>query len=272
VTARINVGKLQENLQTKKLGKGIVFLCKTDSTNDYASNLAEWNAAEGTVVVAGTQGMGRGRLGRSWASPAGGLWFSVILRPKLKPAEAWKLMFVASLAVADTLNALYGLKIEIKWPNDLLVDGKKVCGILSEMSSVTENVNFVVVGIGINANLNVRKAFSKQLKNDVTSLRDELGHDVWLEQLLKSLLEVLEARYEVFINHGWIRVLSDWKKYAAFLGCNVRVEDQGVEYSGLAVDVDDDGALVLRLKNGKLRRFLVGDIHLYASQVHLKTP
>ena len=258
----VNVDRLQEGLRTRRFGRTILFLREVGSTNDLAKELASYGVVEGTVVVAETQTAGRGRLGREWVSPKGGLWFSVILKPKLKPAEAVGLVFVAGLAVAEALRELYAVQVETKWPNDVLLKGRKVCGILSEMSTVDEKVNYVTVGVGVNANFDVEKAFPEELRANATSLENELGRKVKLEELFKALLEKLENVYELFLKEGFAPVLGKWKTYAGFLGSQVEVTSGTEKWVGLASDVGNDGALVMKLGDGTVKRVFVGDATL----------
>jgi len=264
MSSKIRVNKLQDGLCTKSLGKSIIFSREIDSTNEWAKELATYKAQEGTVVIAETQTGGRGRLDREWISPAGGLWFSIVLSPKLRPTEAVKLTFVAGLAVAEVLSQMFDLEVETKWPNDVLVKGRKVCGILTEMNTTGDNVNFVVVGVGVNANFDVEKVFSENLKKVATSLENELGQKVQLEELFKRLLEKLENLYELLISEGFNPILKRWKIYAGFLGHEVEVTSLTEKMSGLALDVDHEGALVLRLEDKTRRRVFVGDISLRA--------
>ena len=258
----VNVDRLQEGLRTKRFGRNILFLRMAGSTNDLAKELAGYGTVEGTVVVAETQTAGRGRLGRAWVSPKGGLWFSVILRPELKPAEAVGLVFMAGLAVAEVLHELYEMSVETKWPNDVLVNGRKVCGILSEMNTMGEKVNYVTVGVGVNVNLDVKKAFPEELRANATSLENELGRKVKLEELFKVLLENLENIYELFLEEGLASVLGKWKTYAGFLGCRVEVTSGADKWVGVASDVGNDGALVMKLGDGTVKRVFVGDATL----------
>jgi len=260
VSAKINVDMLQRGLKTRCLGRHVFFSGKVDSTNNWAKELASFGAGEGLVTVAETQSAGRGRLDREWISPAGGLWFSAILKPNLKPHEAVKLVFVAGLAVAEVFSEFYGLRVETKWPNDILVNRRKVCGLLAEMNTVGDTVNYVVIGIGVNANFDVKKALPEELWKNATSLQSELGRKVQLETLFRALLEKLEKVYELFMKEGFRPVLEEWKKYAFFLGRQVEVTIQRENVSGLALDVDQDGALVLKLENGRTKQVFVGDI------------
>jgi len=256
------VDKLQEGLQTKRFGRSIFFRREVGSANDWAKELARMGAEEGTVAIAETQTAGRGRLGRKWISPRGGLWFSVVLRPKTSPSEAVGLVFVAGLVVAEVLQEKFGLKVETKWPNDVLVKGKKVCGILAEMNTKGRTVNFVVLGFGLNANFLVEQVFPKSLKKAATSLEKELGRKVQLEELFKAMLEKLESKYDQCGERGLAFLLVEWRKYAAFLGRKVEVRSGSEKLHGVALDVDDDGALVLRLEDGATKCLLAGDVSL----------
>lgn len=259
--ANIDLNKLLEGLDTKRVGKSIFFKRSVASTNSWARRFARFGACDGTVFLAESQTAGRGRLKRKWVSPAGGLWFSVVFRSKLKLAEAFGLVFVASLTVAEVLEELYGLKTQVKWPNDVLVDSKKVCGILAETKSDGESVEYVVVGIGINASFGV-KFLPEDLWKIATSLEDELGRKIELELLLKALLERLERLCGVFFEKGFCVVLDEWKKYAGFLGCQVDVVSMDERLTGLALDVDSGGSLVLKLGDGTVRHVFAGDVVL----------
>jgi len=262
VQANIDLNKLQEGLDTKRVGRSIFFKRSVGSTNSWARRFARLGACDGTVFLAESQTAGRGRLKRKWVSPAGGLWFSVVLRPRLKLAEAFGLVFVASLAVAEVLEELYGLKTQVKWPNDVLVDSKKICGILAETKLESKNVEYVVVGVGINANFGVKKSLSEDLWKTATSLEDELGRKIELELLLKALLEKLERLCGVFLEKGFRVVLDEWKKYVGFLGCQVDVVTMDERLTGLALDVDNSGCLVLKLGDGTVKHVFAGDVVL----------
>jgi BirA family biotin operon repressor/biotin-[acetyl-CoA-carboxylase] ligase len=210
----MNVDKIQESLRAKKFGKTIILLRKVDSTNSFAKKLARYGAAEGTVVIAEEQTAGRGRHRRKWFSPKGGLYFSVVLRPKMKVSETVGIVVAAGLAIAKTLSENYGLTVETKWPNDVLLDGKKVCGILTEVNSVGEKVNYAVVGIGINANSAVSKEFPEELKPIATSLKEKFKKRISLEDLLKQCLEKFEEVYGSYVKLGFQPILEEWMKYS----------------------------------------------------------
>lgn len=262
MSADIKLEKLQESLQTRRFGKCIYFSRCVNSTNDWAKELASSGAEEGTVTVAQTQTAGRGRAGREWISPRGGLWFSIVLKPTKRAREASQLVFVASLVVAEVLQEKYGLKTETKWPNDVLVNDKKICGILTEMRTKEERVNFAIVGVGVNANFLVDEVLPASVKAVATSVEFELRKRIRLESLLRALLEKMENVYERYERAGFAPVLEEWKRYAGFLGRSVVVTDRNERLNGLALDVDVEGALILRLEDGTTRRIFVGDVAL----------
>ena len=186
---------MKNKLQTDFIGQEIYHFTEVTSTNDVAKELAIKGAKEGTIVIAESQSCGKGRLGRKWVSPEGGIWFSIILRPKVDPEDALKLTLMAAAVVAKVINDMFKLKAEIKWPNDIIIDGKKLCGILTEMTTKGGKVDFVVVGVGINGNINL-DSFPKRLRKFLTSLKEELKEDIDRERLLCALLEELEQRYK----------------------------------------------------------------------------
>ena len=252
--------KLKKKLHTTILGKNIFFAHETSSTNDWAKELVEHGATEGTITIAEIQTTGRGRFGRKWISPKGGLWLSIILKPKIKPRESIKLVFLASLAVAEVLHELYTLDVQIKWPNDILINKRKVCGILIETSIVYDEINYIILGIGINANFNVQRNLPKVLWDSTTSLEDELGRKVDLEKLFKALIEKLDFLYKQFLNKEFDPILKRWKNFAKFFNHVVRIKSETTDIQGIALGIDNNGALILRLKNGSIRHIFIGNL------------
>ncbi len=259
---KINVDKLSEGLRTKRLGKHIFFTREVDSTNTWAKQLAKLGAEEGTVAIAEIQTAGRGRSGREWFSPEGSLYFSVILRPRMRASETVGLVFVAGLAVAETLREMYNLKAETKWPNDVLVNERKICGILCEMSTKGNAVDFVVAGLGVNVNFGER-TFPESIRGTATSVQNELGKTVPIERMFRTMLEKFEDSYDLYVRDGLAAVLHNWKKLACFLGREIDVVSGSELLSGVALDVDATGALVLRLRDGTVRSLVVGDVSLH---------
>jgi len=229
------------------------------STNDIAKEVAKKSVEDRVVILAETQTRGKGRLERQWISPRGGIWLSIILRPQIGPKEALKITFITSSAVAKTIQQLFGLKAEVKWPNDVLVNGRKICGILTETETKENIVEFVVIGIGINANVDL-DAFPRKLRETATSLKHELGYEVERKTLVNTLLQNFEHRYKGLKRGMWNSLLPEWKSLATFLGRKVEVTSFDEAFVGEAWDVDDGGALIVKLENGVLKRVVAGDV------------
>jgi len=257
--------RVKTGLQTQVIGRTIHYFHQLTSTNDMAKELARKGALEGTVIVAGTQTHGRGRLEREWISPEGGLWFSIILHPKANPRDAPKLTLTMSVAVAKTINKLFDLEAEIKWPNDVLIRGRKVCGILTETSTEGDALNFVVVGVGVNANFSL-KDFPAHLRRSVTTLKEELKKEIEREALLRSLLEETERYYNMVAQGEFNTILVEWKPFAKFLGSYVEVTSLDERFEGWATDVDENGALRMKLNDQTTRKIIAGDVTIRAQK------
>ena len=225
------------------------------STMLVARELAKKGVEEGTIVIAESQTSGRGRLSREWFSPRGGIYFTIILKPEISLIYAPRMNLMASVAVAKAIRKLYGLKAELKWPNDVLIEGKKVCGILAGMEAEVDAVNFVNLGIGINVNASI-----SQYEKAATSLRAELGREVSRREFLSTLLTEIAAQKSLLTGNG---LLEEWKLLSATLNREVKIVAPGEEITGWAVDIDTSGALIVRGENGSLRSAIAGDcIHL----------
>lgn len=264
-TEPIRLQRIKDKLQTKLIGKTIHYFSEVASTNDLAKEMAAIGAREGTVILAETQTRGKGRFGREWFSPRGGIWLSTILRPKLSAKDIPKLTLTTSLAVAKTINQLFNLKTEVKWPNDVLINAKKVCGILTEANTREDTTNFVVIGIGINANIEL-KSLPKQIRENATSLKHELKKEIDREQFLRVLLENMEHYYVMLAEGKFNSVLKEWKSLCGFLNSYVEVTSGKEKIEGWAIDVDENGALIIRLQDGTLRKVLSGDVSLARSK------
>jgi BirA family biotin operon repressor/biotin-[acetyl-CoA-carboxylase] ligase len=225
------------------------------STMDVARELAKKGAKGGTIVIAEAQTRGRGRLSREWLSPEGGIYFTLVLRPRISPAYAPRINLMASIAVAATIRKLFGLNAELKWPNDVLVEGKKVCGILSEMDAEMDVVNFVNVGIGINANTSI-----PQFEKTATSLKNALRREISRKEFLNALLVEVERRQAVLMEAD---LLEEWKKFSVTLNKDVRIVAPGEVIVGQAIDIDTTGALIIKERDGSSKKAMAGDcIHL----------
>ncbi len=247
---------IRDALHTKLLGQHVVYHEAIDSTNTLAKALAQRGAEEGTLVIAEEQTAGRGRLGRRWLAPRGSsLLFSLIFRPDLPAERAQGLTMVCGLGTCQAISALSGLPAKLKWPNDVVLHGRKVGGILTEASTTGMRVDYVVVGIGLNVNLDVA---TLPADFNATSISNELGRALSRSSLLQTILGQIERRYLMLRAGEW--PAKDWAATLETVGQRVKLcATQGI-LEGIATAVDEEGALVLRLDNGQLRKVHVGDI------------
>lgn len=251
---------LQAKLETRTLGQKILVYEQVESTNDIAKDQAKQDAAEGLVVIAKEQTIGRGRRGRTWFSHTGGLYFSILLRPKLALSDVSQITLLAGITIVEVLREHYGLPAMLKWPNDVLIDGKKVCGILTELSADPESVQYVVVGIGINSNQSTQD-WPEEITNLATSIRINTGKNVSHTQLLYQILTAFEANYNCFIVQQY-PVIMTAKKYSPLLGQQVQIITQDETYLATAVDLDPSGALIIADQNGKKSTIWAADVSL----------
>jgi len=246
-------------LDTNELGRTIHHFESLPSTNEKAFRLAQDGAEHGEVVVAEQQTAGKGRRGRTWVSPPGlNLYFSAILRPELPPQRAPELTLVAAVALAEALRGA-GADAAIKWPNDVQVGGRKVAGILTELSAEPERVHFVVVGVGVNLNSRAEH-FPEELRATATSLSLALGQPVPRARFAASLWTRLEQWLDVYLETGFDAVRARWKALSSTLGQDVLVRTDRQELRGRAEDIDPSGALLVRTEGGSLERVLAGDV------------
>ncbi|MBW2568634.1 MAG: biotin--[acetyl-CoA-carboxylase] ligase [Deltaproteobacteria bacterium] len=253
--------EIQEKLNTSVFGKkDIIYFRETDSTNTRAKDLASNGAPEGTVVVAEKQTKGRGRRGRDWFSPFGdGIYASLILRPAISPVKAPKITLMAAVAVAESLLSLTQLDVRIKWPNDILINGKKIAGILTEISTEMDRVNYIVVGLGLNVNTSF-KSSTEEVKKRATSILVETGKPFSRIKLVQAYLQFYEKYYEMFNENGFEPIMSRWKELANIVGQRIVVDIIGKKYIGKVLDVDDDGILILKDNQGTIHRIFSGDV------------
>ncbi len=255
---------VQEGLATRFVGQEVVHFNTTGSTNSEASKLADAGAPEGVLVVAESQTAGRGRLGRSWSSPPNlNFYGSFILRPSLPPVAAAQVTLLTGLCVARTIESVTGYRPRIKWPNDVLAGDLKVCGILTESSSELDRVNWLVIGIGVN--LNVEK-FPDELKSIATSLRITTGKPVDRAAFARELCTQLEAHYLRFVTEGFAPFRDDWERFARMAGEVVRVGTGTETIEGRSLGLDSDGFLQVETPDGRLVRIVAGDVTLLRGQ------
>ena len=234
-----------------------------NSTNYVAKALAYHGATDGTIVVAEEQDSGKGRLERNFYSPRGkGIWFSVVLRPKFLPHEAPKCTLMAAVAVAEAMNR-FNLKAQIKWPNDIMFDGRKIVGILTEMTCELSKVTYIVTGIGINVNIS-REEFPEELRSVAASLSEMNGENLSRVKFFRAVLEELDKLYRTVNSSDFAKVFALWRKYNITLGKNIRVipaDNSGEIFSGKAIDLDTEGALIVETARG-LRTVYAGDVSI----------
>lgn len=256
-----NKRELEQGLKTKTMGQSIYFYEETDTTNNRARELALEGASEGTLVVAEKQTAGRGRRGKVWESPLGtGIWMSLVLRPQIAPAEASVLTLLCGLATAEAIEAETGLSAGIKWPNDILINGKKAVGILTEMDCEMSEVHFVIPGIGINVNT---ASFPPEIAEIATSLYLECGKTVSRRRLVHKVLERLEEHYETFLRTGsFAAMLEDYRKHCITLGKEVHVLGREPFFAE-ALDITPEGELLVRrADNGKEEVVFSGEVSI----------
>lgn len=237
--------EIASRLKTFRMGKKICYFSTIDSTNQYARRIGEEGAADGTLVIADEQTAGKGRSGRHWVTPPkSAIAFTLLLRPTLPPASISMVTLVMGLAVSDAIRQLYGLPVGIKWPNDVVIDGKKICGILTEMSAEMDGVHYIVIGVGINANLT---SFPDEIRDVATSVQLQLGRAVDRAEIIVKVMEIFEKYYGMFEQDGDLRRLQEiYDGELLNLNERVRVLDPKGEYTGTALGIDEQGQLLVK--------------------------
>ena len=245
-----------------RIGGRLHFFPALDSTNTTAHELALNGAPEGDVVIADAQFKGRGRLERTWQSPAGqNLYVSLILRPPISPASAPQITLMAGVAVAEMLAPYCPERVALKWPNDILIGGKKICGILTEMKSSGGAVDFVILGIGINVNM-TRDSFEEALRDTATSLKIERGETVDRLVAAGRLFELIEKWYRIFLNAGFEGIRDRFLAYTDMMGRQIRVVFRDDVLTGSVAGIDKDGTILMKNGEGIIQRVAAGDVFL----------
>ncbi len=253
--------EIEARLTTRRLGRPVAYFRRVESTNNEAKKLAVAGCPEGQVVVAEEQSVGRGRLSRGWYSPfARGVWFTIVLRPPFAPQEAPKCTLLAAVAVCRAIRRATGADCGIKWPNDILWDGRKLVGILTEMSAEMDAINHIVIGIGINVNIGADD-FPPDVKNIAASLAMAAGRPLPRLDIFLAVLEELERVYDLALTHGFAPILAEWRAASVTLGRTVDVYAPGRRFSGVARDIDADGALLVETEGG-VEKVLAGDVSI----------
>lgn len=262
----IDAFEISYKLGTKILGSSIKIFNTMDSTNNYAKKLAVEGCSEGTTVIAEEQISGRGRIGRDWSSPSGrGIWMSIVLRPPIEPNSVQIITLAAAAAVTNAIKKVTGISVGIKWPNDIVLEGRKLCGILTEMGSEMDRVNYVVVGIGINIGQE-KDDFPENIRDKAVSLKSYAMENrlnlpkIKRNDIIKETLIQLERLYGFLLEGNTRAVTNEWRSASATLGKKVRVLFKNSEYQGVAEDITEEGHLLVYCDDGQLREIVSGEI------------
>ena len=258
----LNPEEIVACLQTKWLGHHIHYMTAAVSTNEIAKSLADKGCPDGLVVVAEEQSGGKGRLSRGWFSPkGGGVWCSIVLRPPFMPYEASKCTLLAAVAVIQAVNKYKGVHASIKWPNDVLLNGRKMVGILTEMSAEFGKINYIVIGTGINTNI-APEQIPEELKELSVSVAEVAEEPVKRVQILADYLKNVENLYEMAVKEGFGPIFDLWRRYSNTIGQEVKVIAPDKTYLGTAVDIDEEGLLLVKKEDGTMEKVIAGDVSI----------
>lgn len=255
----VTESEIKSRLETEWAGNTVVYAEVVDSTNNLAKRLGEEGKSHGTLAIAEEQTAGKGRRGRSWSAPPGfGIWMSLLLRPNLNPSCASMLTLVSGLSVTRAIEEVTGLKVQIKWPNDIVYEGKKICGILTEMSAEMEGIHYVVVGIGINVNI---EEFPEELKQKATSLKIICGKKIDRVEIVTAFLKYFESDYSKFLKTEDLELLkTDYEYRLVNLNQKVNILDGKKGYIGTAIGIEKDGGLLVEKEDKSVIAVTSGEV------------
>jgi len=258
--------EVDKYLNTEYIGRNIIYFDSIDSTNTKAKELANLGMGQGTLVISEEQVLGRGRFGRQWTSPKfKGIWMSIILKPNMDPTKASNITLIAAAAVIEALKD-FEINAHIKWPNDIILNGQKLGGILTEMSCKLNRTNYIVVGMGINVNIS-SEDFSEELQSIATSLKIQVGREVSRQKLLGSILNHFEKFYGEYINEDKFNsTLEICKKNSILLGKEIQLYIKGLLVTAKAVDISDEGLLIIQHKDGKIEEIMSGEVTMHGTK------
>ena len=255
--------KIKFALKTKRFGNRIFAFWSIGSTNDFAYRRAMDGENEGALVIAEQQERGRGRNARTWDSQFGkGLWFSVILKPDLPSSSAGLIPYLAGVSIARAIENSTGLQPEMKWPNDVMLKGKKCCGVLSEVNFTNGKIDFIILGIGINVNHEADE-WTDEINEIATSIRIEKKESINRAELLAEILFQLEKVYEDVEKNGFEELLNQWKKRCPAIHQKITIQQDEQELFGTFIDLDEDGCMLLKVEDGEIKKIVAGDICMH---------
>lgn len=256
--------EIKAGLTTHMLGQHVHYYATIDSTQNKCQELAKAGAPEGTLVVADEQVGGKGRLGRVWHSPPGeGISMSLLLRPALELQKCPQLTLLTAVAIVETFREFCGIGAQIKWPNDILIDGKKVCGILTELNAESDRIHFLIIGMGLNVNT-LPEQFPEEVRKVATSLRIAKGETLRRVPIIQQILFRLEELYELYLEEGFAPVKKRWERCAITIGKKVTIRTLQGALSGYAEGIDDTGVLLVRQEDGVLTKVYSADVEIHA--------
>lgn len=251
--------EIESSIKSEWAGRRVVYFEETDSTNLRAKEAGEKGEAHGSLYVADCQISGKGRRGRSWESPSGtSIYMTLLLRPKILPGKAPQMTLLMALAVADGIRKVTGLSTQIKWPNDIILNGKKICGILTEMSAEIDYINYVVVGVGINCN---QETFPEELQEKATSLKLESGQEIQRAAVIAAVMESFEKYYQIFEKTEDLSgFLDEYNELLVNREREVLVLEPGQEYEAYALGINSSGELIVKTADGQKREIFAGEV------------
>ncbi len=263
-TEKLLPWEITTNLKTKIIGKRVHYFEEIDSTQNFAQQIAADKKENGTIVIAEKQTSGRGRLDRKWTSPKGGIWFSLIIHPKFDVSSSTLIPILSAVALSKSIKKILGVETEVKWPNDIILNGKKVAGILVDASVQANNIEYLILGIGINFDIDIKKLEKRLSKTPnfygVNSLRGN-NNKTPPKILLKEFLFQFEKNLSSLDKGEKAKIVKEWTKKAAGIGRKITINTSSGKISGISQGIDTDGALKIKTRK-KIERILVGDVDL----------
>ena len=258
-TQHLKASEISKELNTRLIGKDLYIFNEVGSTNTLAKYLSENDIENGSIIISEKQNAARGRSGKSWESPLGGIWLSIILNPNVDSSKIHLITLATGVAVAKSLKRIGIENPEIKWPNDIMINGKKVCGILTEAITKFNSIKIVIVGVGIDANLSIED-LPEELQNTTTTLENELEKKVDENKLIRIFLEEFERIYEIYSHEKYEEILKDWRKFSYSIGKIVEVKKpKNKSYDGYVVGISKDGGLIIEKYDGTLEKVISGE-------------